>query len=308
MRKYLMKRKTLLAIVGPTAIGKTKLAIALANHYKTDIISADSRQFFKEMSIGTAVPSKEELQQAPHHFIQHKSIFDSYTVGDFEKEALLVLEELFIEKDVVVMVGGSGLYIDAVLKGLDYFPAVNPKIRQDLNALFQKKGIQPLKEQLQQLDPEQYAKMDTENPHRLIRALEVSIGSGKPYSSFLNKQKPKRPFQIISLGLSAERTIIYERINERVDLMMAAGLEEEAKVLFKHQGLNALQTVGYRELFSYFNKNLSLEEAVSEIKKNTRRFAKRQGTWFKKNENITWFSHDYKLNELIQIIEEKLIK
>lgn len=308
MWRFFMKGKTLLAIIGPTAIGKTKLAIALAHHFQTEIISADSRQFFKEMSIGTAVPSKKELQRAPHHFIQHKSIFDSYTVGDFEKEAIHSLEELFIENDVVIMVGGSGLYVDAVLKGLDYFPEVDPKIRLGLNTLFQNKGILPLQQQLQQLDPEHYAKMDTENPHRLIRALEVSIGSGKPYSSFLNKQKPKRPFQIISLGLSAERTIIYDRINQRVDLMMAAGLEEEAKALFKHQGLNALQTVGYRELFAYFNKKLSLEEAVSEIKKNTRRFAKRQVTWFKKNSNTTWFSYDYKLDDVIQLIEKKLIK
>lgn len=301
-----MNSKTLISVVGPTAIGKTKLAIVLAQHFSTEIISADSRQFFKEMTIGTAVPDTDELTAAPHHFIQHKSILESYSVGNFEKDALKKLEQLFTEKDIVVMVGGSGLYVDAVAKGLDNFPAVDSSIREDLNVLFNNKGIIALQEKLATLDPEYYNKVDKDNPHRLIRALEVCIGSGKPYSTFLNQEKPKRPFSIITVGIMADREIIYDRINTRVDIMVQNGLLEEAKALLEHQNLNALQTVGYRELFQFFSGNWTLEFAISEIKKNTRRFAKRQLTWFKRNKDTHWVNYNDDSKEIIEAIEDKL--
>lgn len=282
-------KKTLLTIVGPTAIGKTSLAIDLALHFGTEIISCDSRQFFKEMSIGTAVPSSEELAQAKHHFIQHKSIYEPYSVGDFERDAITLLTELFQRNDVVIMVGGSGLYADAVLYGLDDFPEVSPEIRNGLNKLYQKQGITYLQTRLKDLDPIQYTQMDVQNPQRMMRALEVCIASGKPYSSFLNKKETLRDFTNITIGLTAEREVVYNRINERVELMLENGLLIEAQTLFPHKKLNALQTVGYRELFNFFEGKTSLDFAIEEIKKNTRRFAKRQYTWFHKNKDINWF-------------------
>ncbi|MDO6490825.1 MULTISPECIES: tRNA (adenosine(37)-N6)-dimethylallyltransferase MiaA [unclassified Cellulophaga] len=301
-----MNTKTLLSVVGPTAIGKTKLAITLAQHFNTEIISADSRQFFKEMAIGTAVPDKDELAAAPHHFIQHKSILESYSVGDFEKEALKKLDLLFKEKDIAILVGGSGLYVDAVIKGLDSFPKVDTSVRAGLNTLFEEEGVTALQQKLEDLDPEYYNKVDKDNPHRLIRALEVCIGSGKPYSTFLNQEKPKRPFNVITIGITADREIIYDRINTRVDLMEQNGLLNEAKALTEHQNLNALQTVGYRELFQFFNGNWTLEFALSEIKKNTRRFAKRQLTWFKKNKETLWVNFNDDPKNIIATIKEKL--
>ena len=287
-----MALKYLISVVGPTAIGKTSLAIALAKHYKTEIVSADSRQFFEELRIGTAVPSKEELATVKHHFIQHKSIFKSYSVGHFEKEVIAQLSNLFNKHDCVIMVGGSGLYVDAVTKGLDEFPVVDPAIREELNKKLKESGIVELQTQLKLLDEIQYAKIDIENPHRLIRALEICIGSGQPYSSFLNKRKIKRPFKTITIGLKADRQVIYDRINQRVDLMIEAGLLEEARKLHPHRTLNALQTVGYKELFNYFDGEWDLDFAISEIKKNTRRFAKRQLTWYRKNEKIIWFDYN----------------
>jgi len=300
--------KNLISVVGPTAIGKTKLAIALAQYYNTEIISADSRQFFKEMYIGTAVPDTEELAAAPHHFIQHKSIFEPYSVGDFEKEAIQKLEQFFKQKDIVIMVGGSGLYVDAVTKGLDYFPSIDPKIRTELNTTLENKGIKVLQNQLKKLDPNYYKKVAIENPHRIIRALEICIGTGKPYSSFLNKDKANRPFKVITVGINADREIIYNRINQRVDSMVNKGLIPEAKALLKHKALNALQTVGYRELFNYFEGEWTLDFAISEIKKNTRRFSKRQLTWFKKNDNTIWVAFDDKTLDIIHKIENQVIK
>ncbi|WP_454983289.1 tRNA (adenosine(37)-N6)-dimethylallyltransferase MiaA [Capnocytophaga sputigena] len=282
-------KKILLTVVGPTAIGKTSLAIDLALHFGTEIISCDSRQFFKEMSIGTAVPSSEELAQVKHHFIQHKSIFDTYSVGDFERDAITLLKELFKQHNVVIMVGGSGLYADTVVYGLDDFPEVSPEIRNELNELYQKQGITYLQTRLKDLDPIQYTQMDVQNPQRMMRALEVCIASGKPYSSFLNKKKTLRDFTNITIGLTAEREVVYNRINERVELMLENGLLIEAQTLFPHKKLNALQTVGYRELFNFFEGKTSLDFAIEEIKKNTRRFAKRQYTWFHKNKDINWF-------------------
>lgn len=302
-----MTKKNLISVVGPTAIGKTALAIKIADHYGTEIISADSRQFFKEMRIGTAVPSQEELASVPHHFIQNKSIFESYSVGDFEKEALAKLELLFKHKDVVVLVGGSGLYVDAITHGLDHFPKIAPEIRQNLNETLSNKGIASLQEQLKALDPEYHNKVDLNNPHRLIRALEVCLGTGAPFSSFLKQPKTtKRPFHTITLGISAAREIIYDRINLRVDLMMDAGLLQEVKALEQYKELNALQTVGYKELFQYLNGDFDLETAIGEIKKNTRRFAKRQLTWLRKKEDIIWVDYKYDLAKTLSKVEQNI--
>lgn len=301
-----MSKKIVLAVVGPTAIGKTALGIQLAKHFDTDILSADSRQFFKEMEIGTAVPSKEELSEAHHHFVQHKSIFEPYSVGDFEKEAIKLLDDVFLKKDIAVMVGGSGLYVDAVVSGLDKFPEVDPKTREQLNQQLEEKGLESLQKELELRDPDYYKTVDLDNPHRLIRALEVCITANKPYSSFLNQPKAERNFKTLYIGIEAPRETVYERINARVDLMMDAGLLEEAKKLYPHKELNALQTVGYKELFEYIEGQCTLEAAVSEIKKNTRRFAKRQLTWLRKNEAILWVPYDTEPKKVLQMVNDRL--
>lgn len=301
-----MRQKTLIAVVGPTAIGKTRLAIELAKHFKTEVVSADSRQFYKEMAIGTAVPSAEELKMAKHHFIQHQSIFEPYSVGDFEKDALLKLQELFQHNDTVILVGGSGLYVDAVVNGLDEFPDVHQEVRKQLNLLKEEKGLTYLQRELKEKDPEYYEEVDVNNPHRVIRALEVCRSSGQPYSSFLHKKKPPRFFTTIYLGISASRELIYERINKRVDIMIADGLLKEAKSLHQHKNLNALQTVGYKELFNFFDKKYALDFAIEEIKKNTRRFAKRQLTWYRKNENVIWTEFGAEPNTIISKLEKAL--
>jgi len=301
-------QNTLITIVGPTAIGKTALSIQLANAFSASIISCDSRQFFKEMKIGTAVPEPKELAAAKHYFIQNRSVFNSYNVGEFERDALEKLEALFKENPIQIMVGGSGLYVDAVLNGLDYFPEVNPKIREALLLKLENEGIEVLQKQLKELDLETYKLIAIDNPHRIMRALEVCIGSGIPYSTFKNKPKKQRNFNNIKIGLNADREIIYSRINQRVDAMIDNGLIEEAKTLYAHKELNALQTVGYRELFSFFDGNFTKEFAISEIKKNSRRFAKRQLTWFKRDKNTLWF--DYLTDKLIiaSNISEKINK
>lgn len=296
--------KYLIAVVGPTAIGKTALAIQLANYYNAEIISADSRQFFKEMNIGTAVPSKEELQAAKHHFIQHISIEEHYSVGSFEQDAIKQLDTCFKTNPVVIAVGGSGLYIDSIVNGLDNFPKVDNSIRDNLNNRLNKEGLENLQKELKKLDPQAYSTIAIDNPHRVIRALEICIGTGEPFSSFLNKPKPKRDFKTIYVGLTADRDIIYNRINKRVDIMVANGLVEEVKALANKQHLNALNTVGYKEIFNYLNGEWSLEFAISEIKKNTRRFAKRQLTWFRKNENIIWFNYLTDIKTITSKIDE----
>ncbi len=300
-----MQKNTLIVVVGTTAIGKTAKAIELAQHFGCEIISCDSRQFFKEMTIGTAVPSPEELRAAPHHFIQNKSIFDSYNVGDFEKEALEKLDELFQKNPVQVMVGGSGLYVDAVVKGFDDFPEIENTVRENLRAEYEQKGIAFLQEKLKETDPFYYEKLKAENPQtlenpqRMMRYVEVSVGSQRPYSSFLNNKQKQRNFTPIFIGLEADREIIYDRINKRVDIMIANGLLDEARNLYQHKHLNALQTVGYRELFDYFDGKTTLEFAIEEIKKNTRRFAKRQLTWFKRNPDILWFNYNTTIEEIV---------
>jgi tRNA dimethylallyltransferase len=301
----------LITIIGPTAIGKTSLSIALAQHFGCEILSCDSRQFFKEMTIGTAVPSIVELASAKHHFIQNKSIFENYTVGDFEKEAILKLDELFQKKNIQIMVGGSGLYVDAVLKGFDEFPEIDNSVRDKINTDFEFFGVTYLQQKLKELDPDFFKKIELENPQtlqnpqRMKRFVEVCIGTGKPYSSFLNQKKNKRNFTPIIIGLEAEREIMYNRINQRVDIMINQGLVKEAEELFAHKNLNALQTVGYRELFDYFERTISLDFAKEEIKKNTRRFSKRQITWFKRTENVKWFDFKTNINEIISFINSQ---
>ena len=300
--------KYLISIVGPTGIGKTALSLKLASHFNTEIISADSRQFFKEIPIGTAAPTTDELAVAPHHFIHHKSIQEAYSVGAFEKEAIKTIELLHQSKAVVIMVGGSGLYVDAVTKGFDEFPDIDPKIRTQLNLELETKGLDFLRGELKQLDPQSYNSIALKNPHRVIRALEVCRGSGQPYSSFLNKNKQHRSFKTLSIGLKADRPLIYKRINTRVDQMVKHGLLEEARAVFMHKELNALNTVGYKELFNYFDSQWTLEFAISEIKKNTRRFAKRQMTWFQKDSDTQWFAYDSDLQHILDYIIHQLQK
>lgn len=302
----------LITIIGPTAIGKTSLSIALAQHYGCDILSCDSRQFYKEMKIGTAVPSNQELACAKHHFIQNKSIFDNYTVGNFEQDAIDKLEELFLQNNIQIMVGGSGLYVDAVLKGFDDFPEIDENIRKKLNDNFEEFGIEYLQQKLKELDFDYFNKLETknpqtlQNPQRMKRFVEVCLGSGKPYSSFLNQKRNNRSFTPIIIGLEAEREIIYDRINQRVEIMIGEGLVQEAQSLYPNKNLNALQTVGYKELFEHLDGKISLDFAFEEIKKNTRRFAKRQLTWFKRTENAIWFDYKNDSNEIINHINSKL--
>jgi len=296
----------LINIVGPTAIGKTALAIKLAHHFGTEIISSDSRQFFKEMSIGTAVPSKEELSEAVHHFIQHKSIFESYSVGDFERDTIKFLENFYKKNSIIIMVGGSGLYSNAVLYGLDEFPDISQQIREDLNSEYKNKGIEFLQKKLQQLDPQHYENVDIYNPQRIIRALEVCIGTGKAYSSFLNKKKKDRFFSFIQIGLMAEREAMYNRINLRVEKMLENGLFREVQSLYKYKNLNALQTVGYREFFDFLDSKINFNQAIELTKMNTRRFAKRQLTWYNKQTDIQWFDYKTNLSEIVNYINSKL--
>ena len=295
-----MSTNTLWVVLGQTAIGKTTLGIQIAQKLNTEIISCDSRQFYQEMRIGTAVPSTEELNSVPHHFIQHISIHQKYSVGAFEKESLKKLEELFQTKQQVVLVGGSGLYIDAVCKGLDNFPNIKPELREKIRTNYNKKGLAWLQQEVQKHDPEYYQIVDAKNPHRLLRCLEVCLQSRNTFTSLRQQSTNKRPFNIKYIGLQMPREKLYQRINERVDKMMREGLLEEVKALLPHQHLNALQTVGYRELFTHFNGENTLERAVELIKQNTRRYAKRQLTWLKKYDNVHWCDNAKEALERIQ--------
>ncbi len=274
--------KKLLVIYGPTAVGKTNLAIQLALQHKTEIISADSRQFFKEMKIGTAVPEQKELDAINHHFIQHKSILENYNVGLFEKEAISKIEQLFKHHKTLIMVGGSGLYIDAVCKGMDTFPNIEENLRKELRQKFEEYGLQWLQDEVKKIDPIFYANSDVNNYQRLLRCLEVCKQSGQTFSSFKNKQNKKRPFEVEYISIKMDRERLYKRINDRVDIMMEKGLLKEVESLKKFKDLNALKTVGYNELFQYLNKDISIDRAVKLIKQNSRRYAKRQMTWLKR--------------------------
>ena len=284
-----MKNKTLIIILGPTAIGKTSLAIQVAKEKKTEIISCDSRQFYKEMCIGTAVPTNQELNEVTHHFIQHLSLNDSYNVGKFEIDALTKLNEIFKKNEFAVMVGGSGMYINAICNGIDKIPKVPKTIREKIINNYKSKGLEWLQEKVKSINPLNFNNIDNKNPQRLIRILEVYQHTGKEIHLFYNKNKKNREFNIIKIGIKLDREKLYERINQRVDNMIDCGLVNEVKGLKKNQTQNAMQTVGYREIINYLNKEINLEESISNIKQNTRRLAKRQITWFKKDSDIEWF-------------------
>ena len=298
------KRKKLIYVAGATATGKTALSIQLAKAFKTHILSCDSRQFYKEMYIGTAVPNPDELHEVPHHFIQHRSIKEHYSTWDYEQDALPLLEDLFKKNNTVIMTGGSGMYADAVMNGLDVFPDVPKTMRQELEDILEKKGIEALQKMLKEKDPLHYDHIDLQNPRRLIRALEICLATGNPYSYYLNKNKENRAFTSIVLNLTWERSKLYEKINQRVDEMVRRGLEKEAKRLHPMRHLNVLNTVGYKELFDYFEKKISYEKAIDEIKKNTRRYAKRQITWFRKYDNGITIMPNTSIATIVQQIHD----
>lgn len=300
-----VKKKKLIVIVGPTASGKTSTAIAVARRYQTEIISADSRQFFRELKIGTAAPTPEELEAAPHHFVGHLSIKDYYNASQFESDAIGKLKEIFSTRDVAVMTGGSGLYIDAVVSGIDELPDPTPELRENLKKIWREQGVEALQDLLLKHDPEFYRIVDLKNPKRLLRALEVSITAGKPYSDLRVRASEERFFETIFIGLECERTILNERIHRRVAQMLEAGLVEEAMRFFDARHLNALNTVGYKELYEWKEGKISFEQAVENIKTNTRRYAKRQMTWFRKNEATRWLPYD-DLEEIFAYCDEAL--
>ncbi len=293
--------KTLIIIAGPTAIGKTALAISLAKHFKTEIISADSRQFYREMNIGTAKPSEAELKEVKHHLINSHSVLDQFNAGDFEKESIELINKLFLNHDQVIMAGGSGLFINAVSHGFDQLPIATEEIRNYFNTILEEKGIKFLQDQLKEIDPVYYKEVDIYNPQRIIRALEVFECSGKTFSSLRTNIKKQRPFNIVKIGLNTDRNIVYERINLRVDQMIKDGLIKEVEGLKSFRHLNPLNTVGYSEIFDYLEGKSNREEAIEKIKQNTRRFAKRQLTWFKKSEDIKWYKPD-ELEPIIQYL------
>jgi tRNA dimethylallyltransferase len=295
--------KKLFIILGPTASGKTALSILLAEKLSTEIISCDSRQFYKELKIGAAPPSKEQLQKIKHHFIQHLSIKDNYNTGQYEEDAIKKISSLFKTYDNLILVGGSGLYIDAICNGLDNIPKTPQVIRDRINNEFTEKGITWLQEKIKHIDLDFYKKSDINNPQRLKRCLEVYQNTGEKLSSFYKKEKIKRNFKIIKIGISTERENLYNRINQRVDQMVKSGLIDEAKKLFQFQKFNSLNTVGYKELFDFFDNKLDKETAIKEIKKNSRRLSKRQMTWFKRDKQINWFKINQE-NEIIKFILE----
>lgn len=287
-----MNDRILIVIAGPTASGKTAAAIELAKKLKTEIVNADSRQFYKEMSIGTAVPSLKELLEIKHHFIQNISIFDNYDVAAYEKDALLVLNRLFINHRKVILTGGSGLFIDAVCHGIDDMPAIDQGIRERIQVLYQEQGLERLQQEVKRLDPEYWAVVDQKNPRRLQRALEVCYQTGNTFTSFRTRSLVKRDFQIVKYALLWDKQELYNRINQRVEMMLSQGLVDEARSLYPHRNLNALNTVGYKELFDYFDGKCSLMEAVEQIKLNTRHYAKRQMTWLRKDSSYQWVTPD----------------
>jgi len=301
-----MHKKTVIVIVGPTAIGKTAISIAIAKQLKCPVLSADSRQFFKEMNIGTAKPSTEEMLGVPHYFINSHSITDEYNVGKFETESIALLNELFKSNDYAIVVGGSGLYIDALCKGFDKLPEANKELREKIDFTLQSEGLEGLQRLLKELDPEHYNKVDLQNPQRLSRSIEVSLATGKPYSQFRKGENKKRSFNSIKIGLNTKRETLYHRINQRVDAMIDTGLLDEVKSLIAYKHLNALQTVGYKELFDYFENKTDLPTAINLIKQNTRRFAKRQLTWFKRDKEINWFEPN-EVEKILKILTKEIL-
>lgn len=300
-----VKKKFLIVMLGPTASGKTSLSIQLARHFQTEIISADSRQFYREMNIGTAKPTAKEMEEIPHHLIDFLNITEEYSVGKFEKDALECLEEIYTRKETALLAGGSGLYVKALCEGLDQMPVTSEKIRQQLNSIFQQEGLGTLLQKLQELDPEYYNVVDKNNPQRIIRALEVCLSSDRPFSSFRIQKKAIRPFQSIKIGLEWPRKVLYERIEKRMDEMIAGGLLEEAKSLYWFRQFNALQTVGYSEIFDFLEGKYDWPTTIELLKRNSRRYAKRQLTWFKKDKEIRWFAPENQ-DEIISYLREQM--
>ncbi|ARN77819.1 tRNA (adenosine(37)-N6)-dimethylallyltransferase MiaA [Nonlabens spongiae] len=303
-----MSKKTLIAVIGPTAVGKTALGIAFAKAYKTSIISCDSRQFYKEMTVGTAVPNPDELAEAEHYFIQDRSIDNPLTAGSFEKEVMELLDNLFVKNDVVVMVGGSALYEKAVTEGLNHFPDIPEEIRGEISQKFESKGLEWLQNEVKQKDPEFYENADQENPRRLIRALEIFKTSSRKLSDFQTGNADKRPFKVIKVGLEADREELYDRINKRVDLMFTQGLFKEAEVLKNSSSSIPKSTVGYQEIFPVFDGQYDIDEAIRLIKRNSRRFAKRQMTWYRKDDSVHWFNYKTRHNEIVQRVSQLMGK
>lgn len=294
--------KTVVVVAGPTGIGKTRTGLALAKDYNSVIVSADSRQIYREIPIGTAAPTPEEQAEIPHFLVGTRSVFDYYNAFEFEQDALRCVQEAFVDKDVVFMVGGSMMYLDAFCNGIDELPTVDPQLRKDLMARFSEEGLASLRMQLKQLDPEFYKQVDLKNAKRVIHALEICLMTGRPYSSLRTQPKKKRPFQIIRVGLHMDRALLYERIDLRVEQMLAKGLEEEARSLWPHRDLNALNTVGYKELFAYFEGEYGLDRALELIQRNSRRYARKQLSWFRRDASIQWF-HPSDLSALLTYIE-----
>ena len=294
-----MSNPTLIVVLGPTAVGKTSVGIQLAKHFGTEIISADSRQMFRELPIGTAAPSVAEMQGIPHHFIGNLSVAERCDAGQWAQQARALLDELFKKHKVVICVGGSGLYIDALLNGMDELPERDDALRHELQELFREKGIIPLQEKLQALDPEYYAEVDIQNHKRLIRAIEVCMLSGEKYSEMRSGKSADIPFNVVKIGLEMDRGKLYERINHRVDEMIKAGLEAEARSVIQYRDNNALATVGYREMFDYFDGKISLEKAVELIKQHSRNYAKRQMTWWRRDSTIKWF-HPEQIDDVVE--------
>lgn len=296
---------TLIVVLGPTGVGKSAISIHLAKYYSTDIISADSKQLFRELSIGTAVPPKEDLQSIAHHFIQTRSIHDYYNVSEFETEALVLLDQLFHAKNPLILTGGSMLYIDTICKGIDDIPTVTPGIRNEVIQWYQENGLDALQQRLLALDPEYYQIADLNNAKRLLHAVEVCQMTGKTFTSFRKNTIRTRPFRIIKIGINQQREVLYDRINQRVEFMMEAGLLEEARSVYPYRDLNSLNTVGYKELFAYFDGTCSLEEAVDLIKRNSRKYARKQLTWFRRDDEIQWFEPEQK-EEIIAYIDKEM--
>jgi len=300
-----MNAKYLIIVAGPTAIGKTDLAIHLARHFNTEIINTDSRQIYHEMIIGTAVPSPEQQAKVKHYFVSHKSIQDYYNASLFELEAIELLDRLFIKYDTIVMAGGSGLYIDAVCKGIDDIPTVDPQVRDRIHQEYLSVGLTGIRLKLRKTDPDYYNKVDLNNPKRILKALEITEMTGRPYSSFLTGRRKHRNFSVLKTGLDMPRQELHDRINTRVDKMMLQGLLQEAESLCQFRQLNALNTVGYKELFDFLEGKCSLEEAVDLIKGHTRQYARRQLTWFRKDKDIQWF-RPHEIDSIITYINRKI--
>ncbi len=300
-------QKYLIILTGPTGIGKTRTGLALAKYFNTEIVSSDSRQIYKELNIGTAVPDKVELTEIKHHLIQNHSIYENFNVSKFENEALSTINSLFFHHNLVLLVGGSMLYINAICNGIDNMPDADPEIRDMLKVKLESEGLESLRFQLKKIDPDYYNTVDLKNTNRIIHALEISLMTGNPYSTYLTKSKKTRPFTIIKIGLNCERTELHNRINTRVDNMINAGLEDEARKLHHLKHLNAMNTVGYRELFAFFDNEISREKAIELIKRNTRRYARKQLTWFRNDEEMNWFEYD-QTKEIITFIENQIIE